>query len=74
MIWPFPKKVRPESQEVRQALDAQTRAVETMREVNSRQEEVDLYYKNLAARKRKNNFGPALMQAMERRGYVPADS
>lgn len=73
MTW-WSRKPRPVPAGVIEARKAETRATEVMREVDSREDEVDLYYVNLSTRKRRNNFGPALMRAMERRGYVSVDS
>lgn len=67
MIWPFRSKPRPVSDEIRQAWDAHSRATEAIDEVQSRRREVDRHYKNLRRRRLQNNFGDALVIAMERR-------
>lgn len=67
MIWPFRSKTRAESDEIRQAREATTRATDTIDEVHGREGEVDRHYKSLRARRLQNNFGDALVVAMERR-------
>lgn len=67
MMWPFSRKVRPESGEIKAARAAEKRAEATIQQVDDRTDEVDLYYVNLSNRRRQNNFGAALTLAMERR-------
>lgn len=67
MIWPFKNKLRGESDEIRQAHEAETRAIKTIDEVSAREGEVDGHYQNLRRRRIENNFGDALVVAMERR-------
>lgn len=63
----FFRRNRPESPELKMAQDATTRANEVIDMVNSRAPEVDKYYQNLKHRRLQNNFGDALVLAMERR-------
>lgn len=67
MIWPFTKKSQPVSDEIRQARAAETRATNVLNQVENRAEEVDSYYDHLRTRRLENNFGDALVVAMERR-------
>lgn len=67
MIWPFKSKSRGESDEIRQAREAQTRAIDTIDEVAARRGEVEQHYQSLRRRRMQNNFGDALVVAMERR-------
>lgn len=67
MIWPFSKKVQPVSDEIRQAHAAETRANKVIDQVDRRKDEVNTYYDNLRKRRLQNNFGDALVTAMERR-------
>lgn len=68
MMWPFSRKARPESEEVKQARAAVARAQEDIDKVSARTDEVNLYYVSLRTRRVQNNFGDALVAAMERRG------
>lgn len=63
----FFRRNRPESPEIKLAHDATTRANEVIDLVNSRAPEVERYYQNLRVRRLQNNFGDALVVAMERR-------
>ena len=67
MIWPFSKKGRPDSEEIRQAQAARARATTAATQVEGRAEEVQAYYVRLHRRRIQNNFGAALAAAMERR-------
>ena len=67
MIWPFTRRVQHESDEIRQAKAAETRATNTIDQVSKRSPEVDEYYSRLKERRLQNNFGDALVVAMERR-------
>ena len=57
----------PVSDEIRQARAAETRATNVLDQVEARAPEVDQYYDHLRARRLQNNFGDALVVAMERR-------
>ena len=67
MMWPFSRKARPESDEIRRARAAIARADTAGQAVDRRAQEVDLYYVRLQKRRLENNFGPALDRAIERR-------
>lgn len=67
MIWPFRKKSKPPTEEIQAAQAAQSRADTASAQVATRAEEVDVYYLRLRSRRLQNNFGDALVAAMERR-------
>jgi hypothetical protein len=52
---------------IREAHAARERAEGVITSVQTRETEVNSYVRNLRVRRRKNNFGDALMIAMERR-------
>lgn len=68
MIWLFRrKKKEPMSAEIIAAQAAEKRAEEVIQQVSDRTGEVNVYYAALRARRTSNNFGDALVAAMERR-------
>ena len=66
MIWPF-KHNKPDSEEIKAAAAARERALTAGQRVADRTDEVDVYYERLRKRRLENNFGDALVAAMERR-------
>lgn len=66
-MWPFKRKAKPVSGEILAAQAAEQRAHDTIQQVTDRTGEVNIYYTNLNARRKQNNFGPAFEAAMARR-------
>lgn len=68
MMWLFRRKRKePLSAEILAAHAAEQRAEAVIQQVSDRTGEVNVYYASLRARRTSNNFGDALVAAMERR-------
>lgn len=67
MTWPFSRKPKYVSGEVKAARAAEKRAQDVIQQVSDRTGEVNTYYVNLRERRKTNNFGDALAAAMEKR-------
>ena len=67
MMWPFSRKPKYVSGEVKAAHAAQKRAEDVIQQVSDRTGEVNTYYINLRERRKTNNFGDALAAAMQKK-------